>query len=526
MIKIRKKLIKASNLIRTVVFSITAFLLFSFVAISQLKAQVPAELGTGSITSSVNGPTPNSQYGRLLLNTSGTTYTAPNSTVNITASLSNQQYVGSQTGAGNPVIMFGATINNNGTSPISQATYAAMTAIGSPANSNYSNTASGSASGIDVATNLAFNMLTSVHQWGGKNTPATNSRVYMGDLTVTFSTPLTNPLMHIVGIGGTSGNLGFATELDLTTPGLTLSKVQGNTALAVTTTQIKNNNASGIGASCATNDAGCGTVKINGNKIQTVTFKLYLRGDGGAGDWGTVTHHPGDQWLFGFSVPETFTLSGNVYNDPNGLGDNTVNGTGTSEVEGVQLYANVIEPETEKVIGSTAVKADGTYSFNGIPKGAAVRVELSKNQGTATATAPAKSLPYGWTNSGENIGTAAGSDGMTNGAIDVTVSANVSNVNLAIFALAPTAASVTVAGRVATQAGQGIRNVTITMTDTNGTIRTAKSSSFGYYRFTDLTAGQTYIFTIKGKTYTFSQPVQVLNVNEDTYDVNFISNPK
>jgi hypothetical protein len=92
--------------------------------------------------------------------------------------------------------------------------------------------------------------------------------------------------------------------------------------------------------------------------------------------------------------------------------------------------------------------------------------------------------------------------------------------------LAPTAAAVTVGGRVLTATGRGIRNVRITMTDSSGATRTAISTTFGYYCFTDVAAGETYIFTAQGKRFQFSQPSQVFNINEDTMDINFIANPR
>ena len=88
----------------------------------------------------------------------------------------------------------------------------------------------------------------------------------------------------------------------------------------------------------------------------------------------------------------------------------------------------------------------------------------------------------------------------------------------------PTAASVSVGGRAVTSSGRGIRNVVIRMTDTNGNVRTATTTSFGYYRFADVAAGETYIITATGKRFTFSQPSRVLNIVEDTEDVNFIAN--
>jgi len=88
--------------------------------------------------------------------------------------------------------------------------------------------------------------------------------------------------------------------------------------------------------------------------------------------------------------------------------------------------------------------------------------------------------------------------------------------------LVPTAASVTVGGRVMTSLGRGIRNVRVTMIDGGGNVRTAITGAFGYYRFEDVAAGETYVITATGKRFKFEQSSQVLNVEEETIDVNFI----
>ncbi len=90
--------------------------------------------------------------------------------------------------------------------------------------------------------------------------------------------------------------------------------------------------------------------------------------------------------------------------------------------------------------------------------------------------------------------------------------------------LAPTAATVSIGGRVTTMSGRGITNVRLSLTDSNGQVRTTTTTAFGYYRFDDVQAGETYILSATGKHYTFSQPLQVLNVNEETDAVNFIAN--
>ena len=90
--------------------------------------------------------------------------------------------------------------------------------------------------------------------------------------------------------------------------------------------------------------------------------------------------------------------------------------------------------------------------------------------------------------------------------------------------LPPTAATVSVGGRVTTTIGRGIGGVRLSLTDARGNVRSATTDSSGHYRFDDVEVGDTYILTATGKRYTFSQPSQVLNVNEGTTEVNFIAN--
>ena len=90
--------------------------------------------------------------------------------------------------------------------------------------------------------------------------------------------------------------------------------------------------------------------------------------------------------------------------------------------------------------------------------------------------------------------------------------------------LIPTAASVTVGGRVLTADGRGIRNVFVTLTDANGAARTVISGTFGSYHFDDIPAGEIYVFTAHSKRFTFSESTQVLSILEDTDTINFTAN--
>ncbi len=71
--------------------------------------------------------------------------------------------------------------------------------------------------------------------------------------------------------------------------------------------------------------------------------------------------------------------------------------------------------------------------------------------------------------------------------------------------------------------GLGIRNTRFTLTEADGTTRTALTGAFGYYRFEEVEVGQTVVISISSKRFVFSQSTQILNVTEDANEVNFVS---
>ncbi len=87
----------------------------------------------------------------------------------------------------------------------------------------------------------------------------------------------------------------------------------------------------------------------------------------------------------------------------------------------------------------------------------------------------------------------------------------------------PTAATVAVSGKALNAQGRGIGRVQITMTDSGGKTRTTFTNPFGFYNFGNVEAGKTYIFSAKDKRYRFSQPSQLVNLNEDRSDINFVA---
>lgn len=90
-------------------------------------------------------------------------------------------------------------------------------------------------------------------------------------------------------------------------------------------------------------------------------------------------------------------------------------------------------------------------------------------------------------------------------------------------ALAPSAASVTLGGRVRTASGSGIRNVWVLLTSPSGETRSTFTGTFGSYRFEGVLVGGTYIVSVTSKKYTFNQPSIVRSVLEEISDLDFVA---
>ncbi len=89
--------------------------------------------------------------------------------------------------------------------------------------------------------------------------------------------------------------------------------------------------------------------------------------------------------------------------------------------------------------------------------------------------------------------------------------------------LGPTAASASVGGRVTSSNGRGVFGATVVMTDQAGQILTVRTNPFGYYRFHDVAAGNTYVVDIRHKQLSFSP--RVVSIANDVEEFNFTSLP-
>ena len=90
--------------------------------------------------------------------------------------------------------------------------------------------------------------------------------------------------------------------------------------------------------------------------------------------------------------------------------------------------------------------------------------------------------------------------------------------------IAPSAASVSVSGRILTANNNGIVNVSLMLTDPEtGEVRYARSNTFGHYIFENLAVGKIYILTVSAKKFVFAQNTRVINLLDELTDADFVS---
>ncbi|HEX8248317.1 MAG TPA: hypothetical protein VF599_09110 [Pyrinomonadaceae bacterium] len=109
----------------------------------------------------------------------------------------------------------------------------------------------------------------------------------------------------------------------------------------------------------------------------------------------------------------------------------------------------------------------------------------------------------------------------------LTATASDANGNTSEFTptFAPTAASVSVGGRVLAANGRGIYKARISLTSASGETQTALTNALGYFQFSNVQAGQIYIINTQHKRYQFVPSTQVLSVTEELSDVLFTASP-
>jgi uncharacterized repeat protein (TIGR01451 family) len=340
----------------------------------QAQAQATLEFSSGAGNPTTNGTTVGNQvitFQNNANNPNDNTFTAYTPTTTATFSLSNPQYTlpTSKMPTGTAVV-FGGNSNGGGQLAGALALFPRLNAIGTPTNAMFSASANNVGTGIDVALNNATEIYMSAEPL--PSTVPANARYQYVDLTITFSQPITNPVLDFSGLGSSpstnanyTGGIGFTTELDLLTPGVTLSRLSGSNELTVNATQILNN--AGAPGPTSNNGGASGSVLVTTPTagVTTLTFRLFLRPNalGGSIHSPNDVTHSGDGWLIGVSSLATAPpITGYVYEDVNyggGAGrPRSAAGTVVRPNARVELYNSA-----GTFVSATTTDANGLYSF-------------------------------------------------------------------------------------------------------------------------------------------------------------------
>lgn len=89
--------------------------------------------------------------------------------------------------------------------------------------------------------------------------------------------------------------------------------------------------------------------------------------------------------------------------------------------------------------------------------------------------------------------------------------------------IGPTAADVTVAGRVSRPDGQGLGNALVTLTEQDGPSHTVRTDRSGQFRFDGIAGGQAVVISVRSKLFSFSP--QVVTLDDNAFDISFTPNP-
>ncbi len=323
-------------------------------------SQTPAlEMADGDGNTTANGPVTSTsiRFRNNTNNPTGTTFATYTPAISVSYTLSNQQYNYTPIGLNSSVVM--------GYANAASAIFPLMNSFGAPADGDFTGSGATTGQGITVASNRAIEFQTITSPLVGQ---ATNQRIQMADLTLTFDRPVNNPILHIGGWGGAYGNNSFTTELNVLSSNvpITLSKLSGSGVFQVQTvsgvTQINNTaaipTASGV-------DSGKGSIQITGTGIKTITFRMYIRGNGGTDGWAAnTTTGAGDAWTMGFSFLESnLSIAKTVSSTTPNVGSNvtfTLTATNNGPSNNTNVSVNDLLPSGYTFVSATP--SVGTYN--------------------------------------------------------------------------------------------------------------------------------------------------------------------
>ncbi|RQO29838.1 hypothetical protein DBR32_14740 [Taibaiella sp. KBW10] len=413
-------------------------------------------------------------------------------TTNVTVSLSNQQY-GNTTahpfeGMVNPIysgaVAFGAVGGTGNADPIANNRFTNLYAFGTPANNLFTiHKMAAPGTGINAPVTGAFTIALftdALLNAAGDNINGMtdlDTDIQFADITLTFNEPVSNPVIHLGGLGGTADVtlpnaayhswLGFTPVFELLNA-YSVMRLSGSAYFDVdplvkkaktSTTWLGFSSLSA--GSCyggKTTYGASGSFVVNAINISTLTLRIYLRSDEGrvtdafnsipCPTPANVIYHPFSATLYprwsdlesvrsdAFALSVSFARSkvtGNVFNDPDG--GHIDNSTGAANLVPGGIYANLIDTATGFVLKSVPVSTNGVFDFGELNANG-YQVVLSSTLSTSGMAPAPYTAPTGWVNTGAFNGIPnTGNTGVCTGVseiFEVNEAGNRININFGI----------------------------------------------------------------------------------------------
>lgn len=270
-----------------------------------------------------------------------------------------------------------------------------------------------------------------------------------------------------------------------------------------------------------------------GNGVQIVTGGgTNSIGGAGAGEGNIIAFNSGDGvYVDSFLNPASNSILSNSIFSNGGLGIDlgtdgvTPNDAGDADSGGGNNLQNfpvitVAQPGSTRVVGTFNSTASTTF-----------RLEFFNTPAADASGSGEGQLFIG----AVNVTTDGGGNAMfdqtfaANSPMNSFVSATATNLmtgdtsefSNARLVAPPTAASVSISGRVILPQHFGLTNAFVTLTNSQGSSRTVLTGKFGSFRFTDVQAGETYILSVISKRYTYAP--QMITVTGDIVGLSFIA---
>ena len=306
-------------------------------------------------------------------------------------------------------------------------------------------------------------------------------------------------------------------------------RIEGGVALTLTNSTVSGNMTTGIG----------GGIFSNNDNTTTLTNSTVSGNTASFGGAGIFLNFGGTLNLTGVTVTNNRSTGTTCTTCAGGIS----NGSGTVNLNNTIVAGNTAANASASPDFRGAISATSSFNIIGNNQGASgitngtngnqvgtpaspidPRLEpLANNGGTTQTHALMPDSPA--IDKGSSFGLTTDQRGLTRPAENLSITnamgGDGSDIGAFEVQLAPTAASVSVGGRVTTASGRGISRAVITLTDSSGNSVSTVTNPFGYYRFDNVAAGETYLVRASGKRYQFIQSSQVVNVVEDASDINF-----